>query len=64
MSNQQSLCCDACGTTHFEIPIIEKPKRFALKSKIHDLTVSNTDGRATDNICLECLTELIDNYGI
>lgn len=64
MSNEKSLCCDVCGVTHFETVIVEKPKRFALKGKIHDLSVTNTDGRANDNICLECLSEGIDNYGI
>ncbi len=63
MSNN-SLCCDYCEVTHFEMPIIEKPKRFCLNVKIYDLSPINTDGRAVDNICLECLKEQIDNYGI
>ncbi|WP_324728807.1 hypothetical protein VO178_19590 [Lysinibacillus fusiformis] len=42
----------------------EKPKRFALNVKVHDLTQVNSDGREVDNICLECLKVQIDNYGI
>lgn len=62
MSNN-TLCCDYCESTYREVPIIEKPKRFALK-KVCDLTQVNSDGREVDNICLECLKEQIDNYGI
>jgi len=63
MSNQ-TLCCDYCESTHFEIHILEKPKRFALNAKVHDLTQVNSDGREVDNICLECLKEQIENYVI
>ena len=64
MSNNNSLCCDYCQVTHFQMPIIEKPKRFCLNVKVYDLTSINFDGREVDNICLECLKEQIDNYGI
>lgn len=46
------------------MPIIEKPKRFCLNVKVYDLKSINLDGREVDNICLECLKEQIDNYGI
>jgi len=63
MSNQ-TLCCDYCESTHREVPIIENPKRFALNTKVYDLTQVNSDGREVDNICLECLKEQIENYVI
>lgn len=63
MSNQ-TLCCDYCESTHWDIPIIEKPKRFAMNGKLYALKQVNSDGREVDNICIECLKEQIDNYGI
>lgn len=62
--SKNSLRCDYCENTHFEIPIIEKPKRFGLNAKVYALSQVNSDGREVDNICLECLKEQIDNYGI
>lgn len=58
MSN--SLCCEQCGKTHFEVPIIEKPLRFCSVVKVYVLGQNNPDGREQDNICINCLQNEIE----
>ena len=61
MSNN-TLCCDYCESTYRKY-LSSKTKTICFE-KVCDLTQVNSDGREVDNICLECLKEQIDNYGI
>lgn len=51
----ETLKCDLCGEENRYVPIVEKPKRFGYKGRIHTLPVINMDNRPSDNICLRCL---------
>lgn len=56
----ETLKCDLCGEENRYAPIVEKPKRFGFEGRIHTLPVINQDGRASDNICLQCLEQEIE----
>jgi hypothetical protein len=60
MMKSDTLCCDYCEEENKYKPIIEKPKRFGWKYRVHQLVQINKDSRPVDNICLDCLGEEID----
>lgn len=61
MENEDTLCCDTCGKTHWEAPIIEKPIRFAYRLNVIQLKQNTGDHRQQENICLSCLQTEINN---
>ncbi len=57
MENKERLCCEECGATHLEKPIIEMPKRSAFRAKIEQYSAN--DGKQ-QNICMDCMKKKIE----
>lgn len=55
-----TLCCENCGKTHFETPIIEKPLRMCYYSQLVIFEQNTSDNRTQENICIDCLKQLIE----
>lgn len=60
MMQDNTMRCETCGKTFEEMPIIEKPFRFAFLADVVSLSQNTRDGRKQENICLPCLSNEID----